>query len=81
MENKNCYTLGDLKKYIAECELPDDTPITIQRIAKEDETGGCDCELMAMESIWDDNNGKTISFSGYEDSLSNADHEEIYGDC
>jgi len=80
MNNKDCYTLGDLKKYLAECTLPDDTPIVVERLSVEGPDGGHDVETMALESIGE-NDGRVISFVGYEDSLDNDDLEFICGDA
>lgn len=79
MENKDCYTLADLKKFVAECNLPDDTPIIIERVAKEDESGGHDVESLAMEFIGD-GGLRYISFGAHEDNLSNNDLEYLLGD-
>ena len=78
MDIKDCYTLGDLKKYIKECELPDSTPICIETQTLDNEDGGSNCELMSMTMIGE-NDGRAIAFIGHKDSLSNKQLETIWG--
>ena len=60
------YTLGELKKAIAECpELTDDTPVYIQVITKV-EDGSEEGFVYAMESFGHSGAGGTISLTGYE---------------
>jgi len=73
----NAYTLGELKKAIADCqELSDDTPVYIQVCTKNDD-GTEDGFVYALESFGHSGSGGTISLTGYEGGMDEEDEENL----